>query len=118
MLFSREDYEILIDQVIEKYNSCVDILHKEVLIRRTAIKLNDIRCKATEATYAVLCARLYANNYEDLRRDFAKAVLLDSAGVVDREEALRVFWWCLADCLKIDASLILNEIDRLSQIKR
>lgn len=114
MLFSRAGYEDLAEQFRKKYTAdCRSEWDRRIMVVETSISLMDMQCRVIEVTMAVIFARLYANDYAALRRNMAKVKLLEGCGVIDRAEVLRVVWWCLADFLEHDASIILDEVERL-----
>ena len=118
MLFSRIQYEDLIDQFVEKYNNeCQTDWSKRALILETVKKFADLRYKAFVRVFVIIFARLYNNNLVDLGRDMAKISLLGGKQTENRREDLKVIWWVLGDYLDHDASIIFNAIEERLNIE-
>jgi len=64
---------------------------------------------------AVMMDNLYSHDYDNLKHDLTKIILLDDDREPDpkeRPELLRVLWWCIKAYFHGDCSLILDECEK------
>lgn len=115
----REDYKKIVDELIQSYNGETE-WEKMKLVSSAESCLLGVELKVDRAAFASILIKLYSKNIADLKRDAAKITLWGSQTYSQEKskELLRVFWWCLIDYMRFDASFIVNEIDRRIPVER